>query len=123
MSKPTKKDAKKIINKKQTHDFGDAESLDSSIGSQNDDDSENNSSVGAEKLKRTKQSTREELRIKYIQESCTTLNFVYASGSRRECLIEHQMESYSDLQRAVAKLHPRSKQLFMIQSEDGAQIR
>ena len=81
------------------------------------------------------QETEEEMRVrireeekqerwnKYVNEQCTTLHFFYADGKKKDYLLHHLVDDYSSLQREIARLHPKSKQLFVCQFMGGLTVR
>ena len=72
---------------------------------------------------RIREEERKEKWKKYVEEQCTTLKLVYGSGKRKDFLIHRLLEDYSELQCEIARLHPKSKQLFVCQFTDGSLVR
>ena len=67
---------------------------------------------------------KKEERRKFIEDNCTTLCCIYADENRTKCekIVEERIENYSDLQRHIARLHPNSTSMFMIQYFDSTEI-
>lgn len=69
------------------------------------------------------QAQKEELRRKYIDEKCTVLDISFRNGVRKEIVIEDERFScYSDLQRAIARYTPRSKEMYWCQTSEGITV-
>ena len=75
-------------------------------------------------LEEAERERKKEERRQFILDNCTTLYFIYADENRTKCekVVEERIENYSDLQRHIARLHPNSKSMFMIQYFDSADI-
>jgi hypothetical protein len=70
-----------------------------------------------------KEREKQEKLEKYINEQCTRITFAYDSGERKEVLLHRLLDDYSALQCEIARLHPKSKKLFVCQFIDGSIIR
>lgn len=67
-----------------------------------------------------KAAKKEADRKKFIQNYCTRLDFTMKDGSTHSKLLEAvRMETYTELQRALARVTPRSLQIFMCLSTTG----
>jgi hypothetical protein len=59
-------------------------------------------------------------RLKFVQDYCTNLVFKNKDGTVTERLLEgERMETYTELQRALARVTPRSARVFMLMSKEG----
>ncbi len=62
-------------------------------------------------------------RLKFVQNYCTLLKFRNKDGTSTEKLLEgERFETYVELQRALARITPRSMKVFMCLSTDGKVI-
>jgi hypothetical protein len=57
-----------------------------------------------------------------IQSNCTSLLFINTDGSRYEKQLIIKVQSYSELQREIARLTPKNRQLYIVQDEKGNRI-
>lgn len=59
---------------------------------------------------------------KFKLETCTVIVFVSLTGSLTEYPLNKRITSYSELQREIARLQPKSRKMFVIQDISGAPI-
>jgi hypothetical protein len=76
-----------------------------------------------EELLAQKELEKQEKLAQYIAEKCTTIKFMYLSGHLKEVVIHRLLDDYSSIQREIARLHPKSTQIFFCQYIDGSQVR
>jgi len=71
-----------------------------------------------------KEQTEEQkalLRQKFLEEKCTLLRFIGKGGQREEKLFENvRLGDYSELQRLIARVRPKSTAMVVCQFEDGS---
>ncbi len=83
--------------------------------SQTEDGSDTESIITKNKLKKIEQA---EVAL-FELERCTTLIFISLSGERSEVLLTKRIVAYSELQREIAKLTPKTNKMYVIQNHLG----
>lgn len=76
-----------------------------------------------EELLAQKKIEKQEKLAQYIAEKCTTIKFMYLSGHLKEVVIHRLLDDYLSIQREIARLHPKSTQIFFCQYINGSQVR
>jgi hypothetical protein len=76
-----------------------------------------------EELMAQKELEKQEKLAQYIAEQCTTIKFMYLSGHLKEIIIHRLLFDYSSIQREIARVHPKSTQIFFCQYIDGSPVR